>query len=313
MRLVTFEAGAGGPRLGAVAGDQVVDLAAVAAGLRRDGAAVASALALLGAGARGLELAAGLVEAASRGEAAWRQRLADVRLRAPVPQPPKVLCMAGNYAEHWKEAGLTAPPRDNFAPQMFIKPVTTVVGPDDPIVLPGPICAAVDYEGELAAVIGTPGYRIPAGRALEHVAGYANFNDVSGRKLTIETPRPDNPRTAYFDWLNGKWFDTFGPLGPYLLTADEVPDPQALAIQTRVNGQVRQSASTGDMIFSLAETIEWISRFLTLEPGDLIATGTPSGVGSTTGTFLQPGDVVEVEVERLGVLRNPVVEPRRPS
>src|SRR5437870_8626531 len=251
MRLVTFEAGGAGARLGALAGDQVVDLAAVAAGLKRDAAPVASALALLGAGARGLDLAGELVEAAGHGEAIWRRRLADVRLRAPVPEPRKILCMAGNYAEHWKEAGLAAPPRDNFAPQMFVKPVTTVVGPDDPIVLPGPICTAVDYEGELVAVIGRPGYRIPAGRALAHVAGYANFNDVSGRKLTIDTPRPDNPRTAYFDWLNGKWFDTFGPLGPYLVTADEIADPQALAIQTRVNGQVRQSASTGDMIFTL--------------------------------------------------------------
>ncbi|HZR01519.1 MAG TPA: fumarylacetoacetate hydrolase family protein [Chloroflexota bacterium] len=236
-----------------------------------------------------------------------RLPLASVALRAPVPRPPKILCMAGNYADHWREAGLSAPPRDNFAPQMFVKPVTTVVGPDEPIRLPGPICTHVDYEGELAAVIGRPGFRIPASRALDHVAAYANFNDVSGRKLTVETPRPDNPRTAFFDWLNGKWFDTFGPLGPWLVTADEVPDPQALAIQTRVNGEVRQKASTADMIFSLAETIEWISQFLTLEPGDLIATGTPSGVGSTTGTFLRPGDVVEVEVEGLGILRNPVV------
>src|SRR5581483_937490 len=236
-----------------------------------------------------------------------RLPLASVALRAPVPRPPKILCMAGNYAEHWREAGLSAPPRDNFAPQMFVKPVTTVVGPDEPIRLLGPICTHVDYEGELAAVIGRPGFRIPASRALDHVAAYANFNDVSGRKLTVETPRPDNPRTAFFDWLNGKWFDTFGPLGPWLVTPDEVPDPQALAIQTRVNGEVRQKASTADMIFSLAETIEWISQFLTLEPGDLIATGTPSGVGSTTGTFLRPGDVVEVEVEGLGILRNPVV------
>ena len=310
MKLVTFEAGGVGQHLGAIDGDAVVDLAAVAGRLGREGGSLSSAAALLGAGTRGLDLAAGLVESSRGGEAGWRRRLAEVRLCAPVPQPPKVLCMAGNYAEHWKEAGMTAPPRDNFAPQMFIKPVTTIVGPDDPIVLPGPICTAVDYEGELAAVIGTGGYRIPAERALAHVAGYTNFNDVSGRKLTIEIPRPDNARTGYFDWLNGKWFDSFGPLGPYLLTADEVPDPQALAIQTRVNGQIRQTASTGDMIFTLAETIEWISRFLTLEPGDLIATGTPSGVGSTTGTYLQAGDVVEVEVERLGVLRNPVAAAR---
>jgi 2-keto-4-pentenoate hydratase/2-oxohepta-3-ene-1,7-dioic acid hydratase in catechol pathway len=294
VKLVTYEA-QGRIRPGALVGDDVVDLSD----------AFEDVLSILRAGRSGHDAAQKLVDRAPA-----RTPVGSVKLRAPLPNPPKILCMAGNYAEHWREGGHEAPPRDNFAPQMFVKPITTIVGPDDPIVLPGPICTRVDYEGELAAIIGTGGYRIPAARTLDHVAAYANFNDVSGRKLTIETPRPDNPRTAFFDWLNGKWFDTFGPIGPYLLTADEVRDPQALGIQTRVNGEVRQKATTGDMIFTLAETIEWISQFVTLEPGDLIATGTPSGVGSTTGTFLKPGDVVEVEVEGLGVLRNPVAEPR---
>jgi 2,4-diketo-3-deoxy-L-fuconate hydrolase len=290
VKLVTYDAG----KFGAVVGDEVVDLT----GSSTD------ALSFLRGGASAVETARDLVK-----NSRSRRPLASVKLRAPITNPPKILCMAGNYAEHWREGGHEAPPRDNFAPQMFIKPITTIVGPDEPIRLPGPICTRVDYEGELVAVIGKPGYRIAASKALDHVAAYANFNDVSGRKLTIDTPRPDNPRTAFFDWLNGKWFDTFGPLGPWLVTADEVPNPQGLAIQTRVNGEVRQNASTGDMIFTLAETIEFISQFVTLEPGDLIATGTPSGVGSTTQTFLQPGDVVEVEVEGLGVLRNPVVAP----
>lgn len=290
MKLVTYEVD-GAERLGALVGDEVADLTD----------SFPDAIALLRAGTEGLE-AAGRTAAQAQ-----RRPLSAVRLRAPIPRPPKVLCMAGNYAAHWRESGHAAPPKEGFAPQMFVKPVTTIVGPDDSIRLPGPICTAVDYEGELVAAIGTPGFRIPASRALAHVAGYANFNDVSGRRLSVDIPRPDNPRTAFFDWLNGKWFDTFGPLGPYLLTADEVPDPQALAIETRVNREIRQRASTGDMIFTLAETIEWISRFVTLEPGDLIATGTPSGVGSTTGTFLQAGDVVEVEVAGLGVLRNSVV------
>ena len=286
-KIVTFDPGDGRELVGRVQDDTLVELP------------FPDVLAVLRGGA------AAALDA--RGGKSWP--LASVRLRAPIPRPPKILCMAGNYAEHWREAGLTAPSKEGTAPQLFIKPVTTIVGPDDPIRLPGPLCTAVDYEGELVAVIGTGGYRISASRALQHVAGYANFNDVSGRKLTVDIPRPDNPRTAYFDWLNGKWFDTFGPLGPYLVTSDEVPDPQALAIETRVNGESRQRATTGDMIFTVAETIEWISQFLTLEPGDLIATGTPSGVGSTTGTFLTPGDVVEVEVEGLGVLRNEVVAP----
>jgi 2-keto-4-pentenoate hydratase/2-oxohepta-3-ene-1,7-dioic acid hydratase in catechol pathway len=289
VRIITYDAGDGRERVGALRGDEVVELP------------FPDVLALLRGGAAALEAARDALE---RGPS---RPLGAGRLLAPLPRPPKVLCMAGNYAAHWRESGHAAPPKAGFAPQMFIKPVTTIVGPDDDVRLPGPLCTAVDYEGELVAVIGTSGYRIPASRALAHVAGYANFNDVSGRRLNVDVPRPDNPRTGYFDWLNGKWFDTFGPLGPWLVTADEVPDPQALAIETRVNGQSRQHASTGDMIFTVAETIEWISQFLTLEPGDLIATGTPSGVGSTTGTFLQAGDVVEVEVERLGVLRNRVV------
>lgn len=309
MKIVTFASIAGQSRLGALLGNEVVDLAAVAEGLGRDGASVASALALLTAGTAGRHLAEELVERSSEARPGWRWAERAVRLRAPIPEPRKILCMAGNYAEHWREGGAVAPSKDGFAPQVFIKPVTTIVGPGDPVRLPGPICTRVDYEGELVAVIGTRGFRIAGSRALEHVAGYACYNDISGRKLNVDTPRPDNPRTAYFDWLNGKWFDTFGPLGPWLVTADEVPDPQALAIQTRVNGEVRQKATTGDMIFTIAETIEWISQFVTLEPGDLIATGTPSGVGSTTGTFLKPGDVVEVEVEGLGVLSNPVVAP----
>ncbi len=306
MKLVTLALGDGTDRVGAVDGDRVVDLAAAARDIGRGEAPLGTMLTLLNAGPTGLDLAAELVEAARRGAADWHRPLADLRLRAPVPTPGKILCVAGNYAEHWRESGLDAPSKQGFEPQTFIKPVTTVIGPDDQIRPPGAICTAVDYEGELVAIVGTPGRDIPAERALDHVAGYANYNDVSGRKLTITTPRPDSPRTRFFDWLNGKWFDTFGPLGPWLVTADEVGDPQALTLQTRVNGVVRQNGTTADMIYTVAETIAWISRFTTLEPGDLIATGTPSGVGAATGTYLVAGDVVEVEIERLGVLRNSV-------
>lgn len=318
MRLVTF-ATPEGARLGALDQDEVIDLlaAATAGGgqgsFGERGQALQSTRALLAAGERGLEWAQQALERArAAGEPAWRHALSTTTLLAPVPDPRKIFALAGNYAEHIREGGKAAPEKAQTVPQVFVKPVTVLVGHMSPIRMPGPICRRVDYEGELVAVIGRPCKDVPAAGALAYVAGYANFNDVSGRALEIDIPdRARTARESFFDWLNGKWFDTFGPCGPYLLTADEVPEPHGLRLQTRVNGEVRQQASTGDMIFSVAETVAWISRFVTLEPGDLIATGTPSGVGSTTGRFLQPGDVVEVEIERLGTLQNRVMSSER--
>lgn len=309
MRIVTFATSSGEERLGVMTDRGIVDLAAGARDARSERAsAVSDVIGFLEAGAAGRDLAREVVERTlKRGDASLLVDSTSARLLAPIPRPPKILCLAGNYAEHWREGGHEAPPKENHTPEVFVKPVTTIVGPEAPVRLPGPLCTAVDYEGELAVVIGRVAKNVAADQALDYVAGYANFNDVSGRKLTIDVPRQHTARTGYFDWLNGKWFDTFGPLGPYLVV-DEVADPQALTIETRVNGATRQHAATGDMIFTVAETIAWISRFLTLQPGDLIATGTPSGVGATTQTFLKHGDLVEVEVSGLGVLRNRVVE-----
>jgi 2-keto-4-pentenoate hydratase/2-oxohepta-3-ene-1,7-dioic acid hydratase in catechol pathway len=308
MKLVTFVTPAGDERLGVLAGSGIVDLAAAARSRGHpDTAVVADAVTLLTGGPSMREIANDLTEwALVRAEPELLRSPNKIRLVAPVPRPPKVLCLAGNYAEHWREGGHEAPLKDRSVPEVFIKPVTAIVGPGAPIRLPGPLCIAVDYEGELAVVIGRPAKNVPAERALDYVAGYANFNDVSGRQLAIDVPREVTPRTRYFDWLNGKWFDTFGPLGPYIVV-DEIADPQALSIQTRVNGAVRQNGSTADMIFTVAETVAWISRFLTLQPGDVIATGTPSGVGATSKTYLRTGDTIEVEVAGLGVLRNAVV------
>jgi len=308
MKLVTFTHGTGAERLGVLAEAGVVDLAVAAQASGKGGAdVVTDVIGFLAAERRGRDVTAGLVDwALARRDPAHVLAAGAVQLLAPVPRPPKILCLAGNYAEHWREGGLEAPPKMNHTPEVFVKPVTTIVGPGAAVRLPGPLCTAVDYEGELAVVIGRPAKNVSVERALEHVGGYTNFDDISGRELDVEVVRQENARTGYFDWLNGKWFDTFGPLGPYL-AVDETANPQDLAIKTRVNGTVRQSASTGDMIFTIAETISWISRFLTLQPGDIIATGTPSGVGATTETYLQIGDVVEVEVVGLGVLSNPIV------
>lgn len=310
MKIVTFATRGGDERLGVLGRTGIVDLAAAAqARNTNDATHVGDVLALLRAGEAGRVLARELADwASARPEAGFVLAPATIRLLAPVPRPPKILCMAGNYSEHWREGGLDAPVKQRSAPEIFIKPVTTIIGSEQPIRLPGPICTAVDYEGELAAVIGRTAKNVSLDRALDFVAGYANFNDVSGRRLTIDIPREETPRTRYFDWSNGKWFDTFGPLGPYLV-ADEIADPQVLPVQTRVNGEMRQNGSTADMIWGVAELLAWISRFVTLQPGDIIATGTPSGVGSSTGTFLRPGDTVEVEVGGLGVLRNTVASP----
>jgi 2-keto-4-pentenoate hydratase/2-oxohepta-3-ene-1,7-dioic acid hydratase in catechol pathway len=202
--------------------------------------------------------------------------------------------MGRNYAEHAAERGAQVPE----IPVFFTKPPTTVIAPGDEIVHHA-CTEQLDYEAELAVVIGRGGRDIPRSEALAHVFGYMNLNDVTARDL----------QKAHQQWFKGKSLDTFCPMGPALVTADEVPDPQRLSIQLLVNGQVRQSANTSQMVFDVATLIEVLSKGMTLEPGDIIATGTPSGVGAATGQFLKPGDTVEVEVEGLGRLINQVIAP----
>jgi 2-keto-4-pentenoate hydratase/2-oxohepta-3-ene-1,7-dioic acid hydratase in catechol pathway len=292
---------------------RVVDLAAAAQAQAAAGSepdALRSLRLLLASGDQGLDEARRALDAAvARGDEAWFRPGDAVRLLAPVTSPRKVFALAGNFAAHVEEGGGAAPPKSQLLPKVFMMPATTLVGPGEPIRLPGEICTTVDYEGELAVVMGRSCRHATPEVALRAVAGYANFNDVSGRALTLPVQRQPDAWWEFFDWLNGKWFDTFGPIGPALVTADEIPNPAALRLQTRVNGDLRQDASTGDMIFGVAETIAWISEFTTLEPGDVVAMGTPAGVGDTLGRYLQPGDVVEVEISGLGVLRNPVVGP----
>ena len=189
-------------------------------------------------------------------------------------------------------------------------PSTTVIGPDAAILIP-PVARAIDWEGELAVVIGRRAKGVAAGQARRYVAGYTIMNDVSERQLQIRQRTASRPRDEWFDWLNGKWLDTFAPQGPWLVTADELTDPQAVTITTRVHGERRQHSSTAQMLCPVDQIIEYLSAIVTLEPGDLISTGTVAGVGATTGTFLKPGDRVEIEIDGIGVLRNRVAASRR--
>ena len=209
--------------------------------------------------------------------------LTEVRLLAPC-QPTKILAVGLNYRTHAAEAGYDVPSE----PLVFSKPPSSVIGPLEPIVYPI-LSQQMDYEGELAVVIGQRAKNVLPEKATDFILGYTCGNDVTARDLQ----RRDD------QWTRAKGFDTFCPLGPYIVTD---LDPAHLAIQTRVNGEIRQSTSTADMVFNVAELMAYVSQVMTLEPGDVILTGTPSGVGP-----LQPGDVVEVEIEGIGILRNPVV------
>lgn len=233
------------------------------------------------------------------------RRLSSFRLAAPIPRPGKLLALAGNYSEHLRESGHEWAAKDLSTPRVFMKPGTAVTGPFDPIIYPEN-GNQIDWEGEFGVVIGKDARFVKAADAMDYVAGYTVIDDVSERSLKVDTTRADRDGDKWFDWLNGKWFDSFAPMGPALVLKDEVPDPHNLTLQTRVNGELKQNASISQMIFSVAELIEWASRWMTLEPGDVIATGTPSGVGSASGTFLKPGDVVEIEIEKIGTIRNTV-------
>lgn len=324
MKLVTCAIG-GEWRVGAVvAGDRiVVDLAAADRALARREKRPAhpfftDMIALLEAGSKGLNAATKASRAAAenlgdppRPDGELSHPLGKVRLKAPVPCPRKIFCLAGNYQDHIEEGGKKMEIQDRQTPRVFMKPpTTTVIGPGDRILIP-PIARSVDWEGELAAVIGRKAKGVTAGQALRYVAGYTVMNDVSERQLLIKKRTESRPRDQWFDWLNGKWLDTFAPQGPWIVTRDEIPDPQTLEISTYVNGERKQHNFTAQMLYHVDQIIEYISAIITLEPGDLISTGTISGVGATTGTFLHPGDRVEVEISRIGTLRNTVAASKK--
>jgi 2-keto-4-pentenoate hydratase/2-oxohepta-3-ene-1,7-dioic acid hydratase in catechol pathway len=268
MRLVTFQRDGGAPEAGALMDNEI-------AALNADMLSV---------------IAAGQPPRPSGASYPVHQ----VKLLAPIPRPPKLICVGLNYRDHAIESNLPIP----AVPTIFNKFPNVVIGPGAAIVLPQ-ASEKPDYEAEFAFVIGRGGRNIPAARAMEHVFGYTIVNDVSARDLQMATSQ----------WLMGKTCDTFAPMGPWLVTADEIADPHALDISLEIGGERLQHSNTRELIFKIPALVEFLSSIVTLEPGDVVSTGTPSGVGFARNPprYLKPGDEVVVRVDGLGELRNPVV------
>lgn len=256
-------------------------------------------------------LAAGLDASTASGEGP-SYPLSELELLAPLANPPKLLAVAANYQEHVVEGGGEPLDKSRLAPRLFLKPATSIIGPDQAVGRPD-WTSELDWEAELAVFIGRGGKNLTVETALDHVAGYSCANDVSARSVDHGFERDTDAAVNYFDWLAGKWGDGFAPLGPWLVTADEIADPQNLAVRLDVNGERRQDGSTADMIFTVAELVSYASKLSTLQPGDIILTGTPSGVGAASGTFLEPGDRMTVAIEGLGELTTSVSEPSEGS
>lgn len=276
MKFVTFRGAHGLPEPGVLSGDQIVGLAA---------AGFPDMIGVLAAGSSVRDrIGTGSGETVP---------LSSVTLMAPVPRPPKLICVGLNYRDHAKESGMEIP----TVPTIFNKFPNTVIAPGEAIVLPKN-STKPDYEAELAFVIGKGGRHIPADRWREHVFGYTIMNDVSARDFQMATSQ----------WLMGKTFDTFAPMGPVLVSADEITDPHTLDISLTINGEVLQHSNTRELIFRIPELVEFLSSVVTLEPGDVVSTGTPSGVGFARKPprFLRAGDEVVVRIEGIGELRNPV-------
>jgi 2-keto-4-pentenoate hydratase/2-oxohepta-3-ene-1,7-dioic acid hydratase in catechol pathway len=306
MKLLTFSVN-GRNYLGAAESQGVVDLAAAYAASQGGGIGayklahtlLGDLLAYLQGGDKSRAAAQEAVDYAAQhpwgadGEKlVWAD--SDIQIKAPLLNPTKIICIGLNYRDHAEETGAKIPEE----PVVFAKFSTAVIGPGENICLPK-MSSKVDYETELAVIIGKRGKHIPAEEALDYVAGYTCFNDVSARDLQFRDGQ----------WIKGKTPDTFAPMGPHMVTADEIPDPGVLQIKLILNDQVMQESNTNQLIFPVPQLIAYLSQLVTLEPGDVIATGTPSGVGTARDpqVFLKPGDVVTVEIEGIGRLTNTVV------
>jgi 2-keto-4-pentenoate hydratase/2-oxohepta-3-ene-1,7-dioic acid hydratase in catechol pathway len=250
---------------------------------------------LVAFGNKGVEIMERLMRVSTRKEKRNATiSLDDVTLLAPLLSPPKIVCLGLNYKDHAEEQGKDVPDE----PILFMKPRTAIIGHEQPIVRPK-FVKQLDYEAELAIVIGEKGKNIPVSEAKNHIFGYTVFNDISARDIQFKDRQ----------WTRGKSFDTFAPMGPCITTANQIEDPKNLGVRTRVNGELRQNSSTSNMVFNVYEIVHHLSQVMTLEPRDIIATGTPAGVGifmKPKPKFLSPGDLVEVEIEEIGTLSNTV-------
>lgn len=300
MRLYTFVA-RNRERIGVEVDGDLIDVnLAHAARMRQPGAGIASTLVeLIRRGDNALRLVRAVVKFAREEKEPgksreWRFALAKARLRAPIPRPGKIFCSGLNYRSH-----VTENPEAKFLedPRFFVKVPTAVIGPGEPIRWPGEKFQ-VDYEVELAVVIGKPAYRLSQSTALNHVFGYTILHDVSARWIQFKDRNEDM----------GKNFDTFAPLGPCIVTRDDIPDPAQLKLSLKVNGRTLQNGTNQDWCFSLPRMLEWLTMGITLEPGDILSTGTPAGAGffRRPQVFLKPGDVCELEIDGIGKLVNPV-------
>jgi 2-keto-4-pentenoate hydratase/2-oxohepta-3-ene-1,7-dioic acid hydratase in catechol pathway len=312
VKVATFRKGRDA-RLGIVWGDKIIDYNAGAALLAKKGKGAASgpfpAVDLKGfltQGPRAMRTARRVeawvrktAEGSRRGSLKnWVFDLAKVRLLAPIGNPPKVLCLARNYVSHAMERVADGPlPEDLF---IFMKPVPAIIGPDDPVIV-HPDCRELDHEVEMAVVIGKKGRYIPEEKAMDHVAGYTILNDVSDREYIGKK----DPK-GWINWFFMKAPDGFAPLGPWVVLKDELPAPHGLRLRLWVNGELRQDSEGEGMIFKIPEIISRISRFVTLEPGDIIGTGTPRGTSFSTQKYLKAGDVMECEIEGIGRLKNSI-------
>ncbi len=297
MRLLTYK-GDAGPCLGILSGAWVIDLAAYAAS---QGIQLPDSMQTFLEASTKLRAPIAELESKLKGEpeppAEYARKLASTRLLAPIPHPKRnLVCVGLNYADHASESRITTGVPEHVV--LFTKPPSTVIGPDAAIPWHGHVSTRIDWEVELVAVIGRRGRDIAESDALDYVFGYTIGNDITARDL----------QARHQQWYKGKGLDGFCPLGPWIVSADELGDPQDVRLRLRVNGDLKQDASTSDMLFGVAKLVSAWSQGMTLEPGDLLMTGTPSGVGFARKPpeYLKPGDVVEAEVDRIGILRNTV-------
>jgi 2-keto-4-pentenoate hydratase/2-oxohepta-3-ene-1,7-dioic acid hydratase in catechol pathway len=310
LRLISYQETDDGPiRVGALIDDTPHDLlkAIKAAGIDLPADACVGSVADLLACPPCVDLARRAFEAADESSA-----VADAKLLAPIPDPPKLFCLATNFMSHMNESVSQQlqdgeQKRELDTPRVFMKPASnTVIGPEEPLLL-SKVAQFVDWEAEMAIIIGKPAKDVSIEQAAEHIGGVTCLNDISERELSIWEREEERDWDKFFDWLNGKWCDGFAPMGPCAVPIADIADPDDLDLMLRLNGDVKQDANTRQMIFNVAEIVSYTSHICTLETGDVIACGTPAGVGKHQDIRLKDGDVLEVVIPEVGVLRTPVV------